>query len=84
MKASERTQKTLTVETSPDDAPVLYADINEHGGDLLVYALALEDGKGAIALQTSKQAYSLARAATAIGDFLKEREEARAVKGAGR
>lgn len=80
MRALERTQKTLTLEAGPDDQPILRADINENGGDLFVYMLALEDGKGAIRLQSSKQAYTLAQAATAIGDFLKAREEVRVVK----
>lgn len=83
MKASETVQRKLTLTAGDSDHPVIVGTADDDGGELMVYALRLEDGRGCIGLRSSREAYALAQAATAIGDFLKERGQDAVVRDLG-
>ena len=83
MKASERTVRLLDITCDERDYPVVAAT----GDDVLgVLCLRLEPTPSTntvnIRLASSAEAYSIARAATALGDFLRVREAALTVQSA--
>lgn len=78
MKAVEKVQKTLALTCrNLEDLPVMDGMATEDGGALTLMA---HEGAVCVPLKNSLEAYTLARAATAVGDFLKEREVERTVK----
>jgi len=82
MKAVEKVQKTLALkECAANDLPVLSGQGDEDGAFLMLFSV---EGAVKVMLPDSAQAYSLARAATAAGDFLLEREAERTMRVASR
>ena len=77
MKATVKTRKQLTIDCDERDFPVLHARTDERVGFLI---LRLEPAPSMarceVRCATSAEAYAVAQAATALGDFLKEGENA--------
>jgi hypothetical protein len=75
VRASEKATKVMSLECAPDDAPVYAARAEEGRAEIDVFVQPKDGGRGTITVHSSHEAYNIAQAATAVGDFLREREQ---------
>lgn len=82
MRATESMVPKIDIHGTKVDHPVIGAHGEGVEGEMILYAIRVEETHATIPIRSSDQAFKIAQAATALGEFLLKQEKAEKVRDA--